>query len=173
VQRTVSRASHVYEQQFGISLELAGVGRWSVAPEGMGTAELLAELRGHPREGADIVLGFTSRPFDPAANGAETPLPGDAFNGAHGVVYATPGHREAHLRTLLHEVAHLYGAVDVVDPAAPAHRAGSWMSYATVPETQAPWIDPANRQRILDRKDLPFAPDAPPLPAEDEATVQP
>jgi hypothetical protein len=61
VQRTVSRASRIYEEQLGISLELSGVGRWAVAPEGMGTAALLADLRVHPREGADVLLGLTSR----------------------------------------------------------------------------------------------------------------
>jgi hypothetical protein len=44
------------------------------------------------------------------------------------------------------------------------------MSFATVPETQAAWIDPVNRQRILERKVLPFSPDA---AAEDEAAVEP
>jgi hypothetical protein len=171
VQRTVSRASQIYEEQFGISLELVGVGRWAVAREGMGTAALLDELREHPREGADLLLGLTSRPFDGAPIQAEAPAPDEPWNGTHAVVYATAGHREAHLRTLLHEVAHLFGAVDVTDSTDPAHVAGSWMSYAIVPETQAPWIDAANRQRVLERKDLPFAPDgaAAPMPAEDES----
>ena len=170
VQRTVSRASRIYQEQLGISLELAGVGRWAVAPEGMGTAELLADLRQHPREGADVLLGLTSRPFDGMLVGSDTPEPGAPFNGTHAVVYATVGHRDGHLRTLLHEVSHLLGAADVVDPADPAHIAGSWMSFASVPETQAAWLDPTNRQRILERKDLPFSPDA---PAQAEAAEQP
>jgi hypothetical protein len=157
-QRTVSRASQIYQEQLGISLELSAVGRWSVAPQGMDTAALLADLHAQPREGADLLLGLTSRPYDGTSSGAD--LPGAAFNGTHAVVHATPGHREGHLRTLLHEVSLLLGATGVADPADPAHVGGSWMSYAAVPETQAAWIDPANRQRILERKDLPFAPEA-------------
>lgn len=162
VQRTVSRASQVYQEQLGISLELASVGRWSVASEGMGTAALLAELGDSSREGADVLLGLTSRPFDGDPAGADAPAPTAAFNGTRAVVYATPGHREEHLRTLLHEVSLLLGATDVAEPTDAAWVGGSWMSYAVVPETQAAWIDPANRQRILERKDLPFSPDAEP-----------
>jgi hypothetical protein len=160
VQRTVSRASQIYQEQLGISLELSGVGRWSVATEGMGTASLLVDLQDHSREGADVLLGLTSRPFDGDPAGADAPA--TAFNGTHAVVYATPGHREGHLRTLLHEVSLLFGATDVAEPTDAAWVAGSWMSYAVVPEAQAAWLDPANRQRILERKDLPFTPDAAP-----------
>lgn len=167
VQRTVSQASRVYEKQFGITLELSGVSRWTVATEGMRASALLDDLRGRPREGAEVLVGFTNRPFDGTTSGqADTPLEGSAFNGAYGVVYATPGHREAHVRTLLHELAHMFGAKDVVDPAHPAYHGGSWMSYASVPETQDQWIDLENRRRVLDRKDLPFAPEAAPPPAE-------
>ncbi len=159
VQRTVGRASHIYEQQFGIRLQLAGVGQWVVAPEGMDSAALLADLRARPREGASVVVGFTARPFDGSTSGtADTPTADSPFNGASGVVYATVGHREPHLRTLLHELAHLFGARDIIDPEHPAWKAGSWMSYAQVPENQAPWIDRDNVQRVLGRKDLPFAP---------------
>ncbi|MCX4244801.1 M12 family metallo-peptidase [Paraliomyxa miuraensis] len=172
LQRTVSRASQVYEQQFGIRLELSGVGRWMVATEGMGASELLDDLRGRPREGAEILVGFTNRPFDDTTAGqADTPLPDSPFNGAYGVVYATRHHREAHLRTLLHEVAHMFGALDITDPANPAYQAGSWMSYAAVPESREPWIDVDNRQRVLMRKDLPFAPEA--LPTPSPAEIEP
>jgi hypothetical protein len=160
VQRTVSRASLIYQEQLGISLELESVGRWSVAPEGMGTPALLADLHEHSREGADVLLGLTSRPFDGGSPSADVPAPGAAHNGAYAVVHATPGHREAHVRTLLHEVSLLLGAAGVADSRDPAHLGGSWMSYAAVPETQAAWLDPPNRQRILERKDLPFAPEA-------------
>ncbi|MCA9712074.1 MAG: hypothetical protein KDK70_39930, partial [Myxococcales bacterium] len=168
VQRTVSAASHVYEPLFGVRLELASVGRWAVPLEGMGAQDLLADLKAHSREGSDLLVGFTSRPFDGTTSGtADTPLDDSPFNGAYGVVYATPGHRRAHLRTLLHEVGHMFGAKDIVDPEHPGWKGGSWMSYATVPETQEPWIDLDNRQRVIDRKDMPFAPEAPgPSPTE-------
>jgi hypothetical protein len=160
VQRAVSQASNIYEKQFGIELELAGVMQWSVATAGMSADELLDDVRSRPREGADILLGFTARPLDDTSAGiADTPAENSPFNGAYGVVYAMPGHRNAHVRTLLHEVAHLFGAGDITDPANADWVAGSWMSYAPVPETQAPWIDAANRARVLERKDKPFSPE--------------
>lgn len=161
VQRTVSQASLVYDKQFGIELELVSVGRWPVATDGMSAQELLEDLETRSREGADVLLGFTNRPLDGRTAGkGETPTGDSPFNGAYGVVYATPRHQNAHLRTLLHEVGHMFGALDIVDPENPDWRAGSWMSYAPVGESQAPWIDAENRRRILERKDKPFRPEA-------------
>ncbi len=159
VQRTVSRASAVYDKQFGIQLELASVGRWGVATEGMSAQGLLDDMQGRPRESASIVVGLTERPFDDRTSGkAFTPAEDEPFNGSAAVVYANPRHHDAHLRTLLHEVGHLFGALDIVDPRDPNFQSGSWMSYAPVPQGRAPWIDPANRARVLARKDKPFAP---------------
>jgi hypothetical protein len=161
VQRTVSRASQVYEQQFGITLELYAVARWPVATAGLGSDQLLEDLRGRPREGADILVGMTARPLDGSVSGeAETPTAESAFTGAHGVVYSTPRAREPHLRTLLHEVAHMFGALDITNHTDPAWQAASWMSYAPVRDGQAPWIDAENRRRVLERKDRPFAPES-------------
>jgi hypothetical protein len=117
VQRTVSQASRVYEEQFGVELELAGIGRWPVAAKGMRVEALLDDLRARPREGTDILLGMTARPLDQGAiaGQAETPLPTSPYNGAHGIVYATPDAREPHLRTLLHEIGHMFGALDITD----------------------------------------------------------
>jgi hypothetical protein len=166
VQRTTSAASSVYEQQFGITLDLVGVGRWPVATAGLGADQLLDELRTHPREGADVLVGMTARPLDGSISGeAETPTPASAFNGAYGIVYAVPGAREPHLRTLLHEVAHMFGALDITDPQDPAWQAASWMSYAPVRDGQVPWIDADNRRRVLERKDKPFAPEGAARPA--------
>jgi hypothetical protein len=165
VQRTVAAASQVYEDQFGITLRLASVGRWPVMTEGLGADQLLDDVRAHPREGNDILVGFTERPLpttgdDRVTGKAETPTAESAFNGAYGVVYATSGHRHAHLRTMLHEVGHIFGATDITDPADPAYQAASWMSYSPARETDAPWIDADNRRRVLERKDKPFAPEA-------------
>lgn len=162
VQRTVSRASDIYEDQFGVTLELWAVGRWPVAEQGVGPSELLDDLRGRSRDGADVLLGFTSRAFvGTAADKPTPPSAEDPFNGAYGVVYGSSGHRQSHLRPLLHELSLLMGAQDVADPEDPAWIAGSWMSYAPVSEAQAPWIDVDNRLRVLARKDKPFAPVAP------------
>lgn len=160
VQRNVSEASLVYEKQFGIEIELVSVGRWPVATAGMGADELLADLHERPREAAQILVGFTGRPLDGSTSGrAETPTEDSPFNGAYAVVYAVPGNRQQHLRTLLHEVAHLFGALDVADAQDPAYQAGSWMSYSRVRDQIAPWIDAENRRRILERKDRPFRPE--------------
>ncbi|HWB78976.1 MAG TPA: M12 family metallo-peptidase [Nannocystaceae bacterium] len=168
VQRTVSRASQVYEQQFGITLELYAVARWPVATAGLGADQLLDDLRGRSREGADILVGMTARPLDGSISGeAETPTAESPFNGARGIVYSTPRSREPHVRTLLHEVAHMFGALDVTNTNDPAWKAASWMSYAPVRDGQAPWIDADNRRRVLERKDKPFAPDDAPTPSAD------
>jgi len=171
-QRTVGAASQIYEQQFGISLELVGVGRWSVVTAGMSAEQLLTELRTHPRDGADTMVGLTARPLDGSIAGeAETPLPESAFNGAYGIVYSVPNTREPHLRTLLHEVGHMFGALDVTDPSDPAFEAASWMSYAPVRDGQTPWIDATNRARILERKDKPFAPEPAAAPVVENPTL--
>ena len=165
VQRTVSQGSEIFQEQFGVRLELWSVGRWSVPEQGMSASGLLTDLQGHPREGADVLLGFTARPFDGTETDKPVPPAGDApFNEAYAVVYGTSGHRLSHLRTLLHELSRLMGAQDVTDPEDPAWISGSWMSYAPVPETQDQWIDVDNRKRVLSRKDSPFAPapEAPP-----------
>jgi hypothetical protein len=160
IQRTISRASHIYEEQFGITLELVAIGRWQVATAGMDALTLLADLKTRPREGADVLVGITNRPLDGGVSGrSESPIGDSPFNGAHAVVYATPSHPEPHLRTLLHELGHIFGAQDITDPRHPDWQAGSWMSYAPVHPGQAPWIDAGNRERILKRKDKPFAPE--------------
>ncbi len=166
VQRTVSRASSVYQKQFGVQLELVSVGRWGVPTEGLSSLELLEDVQARPREAASLVVGFTERPLDDRTSGkAFTPEADAPFNASAAVVYANASHRDAHLRSLLHELGHLFGALDIADARHPDYQSGSWMSYAPVPESQAPWIDAANRARILERKQKPFAPASAPAPA--------
>jgi hypothetical protein len=161
IQRTVSRASQIYREQFGITLELVAIGRWQVATAGMDSVALIADLKARPREGADVLVGVTNRPLDAGVSGrSENPTGDSPFNGAYAVVYATPSHPEPHLRTLLHELGHIFGARDITDPRDPGWQAGSWMSYAAVRPGQSPWIDAGNRERILQRKDKPFAPES-------------
>ena len=160
VQRNVSQASQIYRKQFGVELELVSVGRWAVPTAGLSSSELLEDLRSRPREGADVLVGFTNRPLDGATAGkAEPPRVDDEFNGAYGVIYAVPEAHNPHLRTLLHEVGHMFGALDVTDESSAAFKRGSWMGYAPVDEAQAPWVDTENRERILGRKDKPFRPE--------------
>ena len=161
VQRTISQASRVYQKQFGIELELVALARWPIATEGMTAASLRDDLESRFREGADVLLGFTDAEFD--ADAVARADEGSPFNGAYAVVGPLAGAREhdAHLRTTLREIGRAFGAHDIVDADDPDWQAGSWMSYAQVSETQAPWIDGANRRRILERKDKPFQPERP------------
>lgn len=168
VQRTVARASQVWQVQFGIELELVGVRRWSTAEDTFSPDQLLEDLEALRGPGADIVLGFSQRAFDDRVASQAAPIP-EAFNGTAAVVYATPGHRDAHLRTLLYEVARLFGASAIDDPKDAAYTSGSWMSYAPVAEAQTPWIDATNRARVLERKQKPFAP----ATADDEEDDEP
>ncbi len=158
VQRTLSRASSVYKQQFGIELMLVSVGRWRVATEGMGPEELRAELVSHSREGADILLGFTGREYESLDDAVEQHSPAPHVNDGYGVVYAMPGQREPHLRSTLLGVGRSFGAREVVDKTSPAYNAASWMSRATIAPSQTLWIDGENRARILERKTQPFGP---------------
>src|SRR5690606_31260228 len=114
------------------------------------------------RESADMLLAFTHRPLASRLDPPEADSDSDStpFNGAYAVVHAssaTNGH-DAHVRTMLREVGRMFGARDIVDAEEPDWQAGSWMSHATVAPSQAPWIDGANRRRILERKDKPFRP---------------
>lgn len=173
VQRTVSEASSIYDKQFGVTLELASVGRWGVPTAGMSSGELLEDVEARPREAAQLVVGFTGRPLDDRTSGkAFTPPEDGPYNGSAAVVYANRQRRRAHVRGLLHEVGHLFGALDITDPSAPGYQSGSWMSYAPVTPDQAPWIDPTNRARVLARKDKPFAP-AGAMTAAPEASPEP
>jgi hypothetical protein len=174
VQRTLSAASSIYEKQFGVTLELTSVGRWGVPTAGLSSGELLEDVESRPREKAQLVLGFTGRPLDDRTSGkAYTPAEDGPYNGSAAVVYARAGRHSAHVRGLLHELGHLFGALDVTDRSAPAYRSGSWMSYAPVAPGQAPWIDPANRARILERKDKPFAPQGAMAPASEAPGATP
>lgn len=169
VQRTVSQASMVYEEQFGITLELSAVGRWPVATAGMDSGQLLEDLRSRPLESADVVVGFTGRPPDERTTGkAETPQEDSDYNGRVAVVYGSSRSQRPHLRTLLHEVAHLFGAKDITDRSDPNWLRKSWMSYAPVVDTERAWIDAKNRKRVLEAKTRPFPPQDAAPPAEED-----
>lgn len=166
VQRSVAEASRIYQKQFGIELEVVGVGQWPTAVAGLGAQELLQDLQARPREAGQILVGLTAHELDDVAT--DVPGSGDPFNGAYAVVGPIEGHGQPHLRGLLREISRLLGARAVTDPGHPDYQAGSWMRNAPVAESQAPWIDAANRQRILERKDRPFRPESSGVSQEDE-----
>ena len=51
----------------------------------------------------------------------------------------------------------------------PAWEAGSWMSYAGVPDGTVPVLDAENQGRVLERKDWPFRNEP---PADDPRRIQ-
>ncbi len=160
VQRLINMASGVYEAAFGIELSLYGVTTWDVATRGVSTDALLADLRSRPREGAHVLLGLTGRAFDAAVTvRGDQPGPENALNGGYAVICAGKEMKLPHLRALLHELGHLFGAQDVSEAVADAMLQGSWMRTQLGAPHAAPWIDPGNRRRIIARKSLPFAPE--------------
>ena len=90
VQRLVSKASQIYATNFGVELALYGVSTWDVATRGMRAEALLDDLRTRPREGAHLLIGLTSRPYDADIAGqGDLPTAQSPINGAYAVVYAT------------------------------------------------------------------------------------
>jgi hypothetical protein len=151
----VSAASGSYKNMFGIELKLIGVVEWDAATAALGRNPMLEDLRSRPAEGADLVIGLTAQSVD---GDRGTPRPAaDAHNEAFALVYADSRGAASHLRPLLRELGHLFGAPDVTDAQSDAYQRGSWMSQAPVPEGSTPWVDPESRRRILERKDLPLA----------------
>ncbi|TPV93453.1 MAG: hypothetical protein B7733_20465 [Myxococcales bacterium FL481] len=155
-QRLVSRASAVYQANFGIELALYGVSRWDVATRGVPARRLLDDVRARPREGAQLVIGLASDRYDVQLAEQRPSLPADAAtNGTHAVVFATADRDMPHLLTFLHEVGHLFGAQDVtVDDSVSADV--SFMHVRLAPDPSRLRIDPENRGRVLARKGLPF-----------------
>ncbi len=156
-QGLIEVASATYEAVFGIELRLQGLVSWQVGPEITEPELLLADLRSRPRDGADLLVAITNRPArDPAGDLRTGLAPSATRNGAFALIYAR-GQRHPHLRTLLHEIAHLFGAQDIADPAAEAYKRKSWMSDAPTGDDVIPWIDADNLRIVLERKSLPFS----------------
>ncbi len=152
--RLVRAASGSYANSFGIQLRLVGVVEWDVATAALGRTQMTQDLAARPGEGADLLVGLTAQASE-ADRGAATVAEGDE-NGAFAVVYADAGEEAPHLRPLLRELGHMFGAPRVSDAQSDAYQRGSWMSLAPVPKGATPWIDAASRRRILERKDRPF-----------------
>lgn len=166
-QHTVRQASRVYEAQFGIELELVEVARWNLASAGMSEPQLGDDLRQQTRIGADIVLGLTQRAKGRRLVGAvDVPVSDDDDNASFAVVYPMNGQPSPYLRPTLRAIAMALGAQ-------PSSESLSWMGSATKVDPElVPWIGPANRRKVLERKDKPFRPRTPPpSPSpEDEST---
>ncbi len=155
-QRHVAWASQVLERQVGVHLDLRGVVVWSV-PAG-DTAALVADLQNRERDGADLLLGLSSRSFA----GATMPEATAQANLGFVVAEANPTSRAPHLRGMLHAIGEAFGAAPVVGP-------GTFMGDVIAGDQAAIGLDDASRQQILARKGLPFQalPDAAPGQPED------
>lgn len=144
VQRHVAWASQILEPQLGVRLELRGVVVWS-SPTGRDAAAMLTDLQRRSRDGADLLLGLSSRSFA----GAPTLAAADEFNAGHALVQANPASRAPHLRGMLHALGQALGATAVADPA-------SFMGDVLAPDSQPLGLDADSRRRLLERKSLPF-----------------
>lgn len=162
-QRHVAWASQVLERQLGVRLDLRGVVVWS-SPSG-DTATLLADLQNRERDGADLLLGLSSRSFA----GETMPDATAEANLGFVVAEASPGSRAPHLRGMLHAIGEAFGAAPVVGP-------GTFMGDVITGDQHPIGLDAASRQLILERKHLPFQalPDAAPVaPPEDAPAAEP
>jgi len=153
--RAVSTASRIYNTEFGIELRVVGVVRWLDALPDMTNEELLTNLKKHPKEGADMLLGIVDKQLGADSYSLGAPGRNSPYNGAYGLVGRTATSEPAFLRGVLRSVGHLLGAEGVTDTQSEAYRLGSWMSDAREPADRQPWIDMPNRKRILLRKSLP------------------
>ncbi|MBA3545479.1 MAG: hypothetical protein H0T76_03250 [Nannocystis sp.] len=156
-QRHVAWASQVLEKQVGVHLELRGVVVWP-GPTGRDPATLLADLQNRERDGADLLIGLSSRSFA----GGPAPVIGEDTNLGFVVAEANPGSRAPHLRGMLHAIGEAFGATPVIGP-------GTFMGDVLINDRDPIDLDAESRRRILGRKGLPFQalPDA--APGEDAA----
>ncbi len=169
MQRLVAHASADYTALLGIEFEIHAIAIWEINSASLSLEDLHKDLRARSREDADILVGIATKSSTTGSTGlADSPVTladltksktAPEFHGAYAVVLSTPGLRQPHLHTLLHELGHLFGATDIETPDTPGWSAGSIMSYIAVNESVAPHFDPVNRQRMLLRKHLPFVTD--------------
>lgn len=160
-QRHVTWASQVLERQVGVHLELRGVVAWP-GPNGRDAATLLADLQNRERDGADLLIGLSSRSFA----GAPGLAVAEDANLGFVVAEANPGSRAPHLRGMLHAIGEAFGAAPVIGP-------GTFMGDVLTQDRNPIDLDADSRRRILARKGLPFQalPDA--APVEEAAAAAP
>lgn len=160
-QRHVAWASQVLERQVGVHLELRGVVAWP-GPNGRDSAALLADLQNRERDGADLLIGLSSRSFV-GTPGLAVP---EEQNLGFVVAEANPGSRAPHLRGMLHAIGEAFGAAPLIGP-------GTFMGDVITQDRNPIDLDADSRRRILARKGLPFQtlPDA--APVEEEAAATP
>lgn len=158
-QRHVAWASQVLERQVGVHLELRGVVAWP-GPNGRDSATLLADLQNRERDGADLLIGLSSRSFV-GTPGLAVP---EEQNLGFVVAEANPGSRAPHLRGMLHALGEAFGAAPVIGP-------GTFMGDVITQDRNPIDLDADSRRRILARKGLQFQtlPDA--APVEEEAAA--
>lgn len=156
-QRTVALSSSALRLSTRIELELIGVVRFSEPLDGLSLPSLLSTLKHRARDGADVALAFVDHevPADACAGG-------DVASAHHGHVGVVgPDGVQGYLSGTLRCLGLLMGAQLVEDQGSNAHRLGSFMRPdQSLSGQQAPWLDPENRARIMQRKGLPFGPSA-------------
>lgn len=108
--RLIASASMVYEKSFGIRLKIKDFGFWTSDNSHLSLLELLNDLqRSVFPPDSDIVLGLTGQPhLNTDLNGVASYLYGYAL------LRHNPSFSSMRI-TLLHEISHLFGAVDIFE----------------------------------------------------------
>ncbi|MCP4602283.1 MAG: hypothetical protein GY847_17495 [Proteobacteria bacterium] len=159
IPQTISEASRIYHDNFGIDLNLIGMVRWPISIKDHSVQQVLTDLGRRPREGGDVLLGFVNRTLDSKAYSNNNSSVASKYNGAFGVVGRTVGADHVFLMGTLRGLGHLMGASEVTDVSNEGYRLGTWMSDRPGVGDQTIWIDADNRRQILERKTKPFVPE--------------
>lgn len=153
IQQRVARANKIFEQTFGLHFSVEKYLPWEPSDENRGMPILVEELKKFPlQSGNHVVIGFHK--MSQAADSEkmediETVGTAQFFNGYIAVRDPQAALAEEEKQIILvHEIAHLFGAVHVSGNSAIMSTA-----LPAAPENQ---IDPENRQIILQTRDVDF-----------------
>ena len=155
IQSLTAQASRIFMENFGMDLDLVGLGIWPVTTSGRSPRQLYMDLKQRSREGADVLLGFVNRELGLDAYALSRTSKPDV-NGAFGIL-GKDGNTSCFFMGILRCISHLFGAEEVEDIESKEYQLGTWMSNRPLPQGHTPWIDAINRRRILENKIKPFA----------------
>ena len=155
VKRVIAGVNDLYRDKFGLVFQIEAYSFWASDDRCQTVFELLNDLRKKVSNlGYDIVVGFTGQ-----RRGSFNLLGGANYLRNYVIVRRIPA-ESLMILTLAHELAHLFGAVDLVEP-------GSIMNHSHPGEH----FDAFSSKLIMLNRDRVFLPPYFPLPREkiDEA----
>ncbi len=118
IEHWVAQISREYEARFGIRFHISKVEPWKSSDQRYSLLDLLTDLRQKvPAHSSDVVLGFTAQHLvlNPEKLGLASFSPGY-------IVMRRPVSERKALNVLKHEMAHLFGAVDLDEPGHVMHK---------------------------------------------------